>query len=132
MTRRNSIYIALLAFISLGLLINAAVWPAGPPDSYTVNDMVQMVGIITLFARWQIEDADKRAVRRSSSARIATVVFAPAGLAIYLYQTHSWKTATVNLFTFMGGFLLVAILTIMLGDWLVAQGFFPPSFLRDL
>ncbi|MBP2507364.1 hypothetical protein J2855_000970 [Agrobacterium tumefaciens] len=40
MVKRNWIYVGLLAFISLGLLIDAAVWPAGPPSYFTANDLV--------------------------------------------------------------------------------------------
>ncbi|NTE33748.1 hypothetical protein [Agrobacterium tumefaciens] len=131
MAKRNWIYVGLLAFISLGLLIDAAVWPAGPPASFTANDLVQMIGIITLFAWWQIEDAAKRDLRRSSAAKITTVLLAPVGLAIYLYQTRRWTRATLGLFAFIGGIVLIAILTVLLGDWLIQQGLFPPSFLRD-
>ncbi|MBW9073224.1 hypothetical protein [Agrobacterium deltaense] len=131
MAKRNWIYVGLLAFISLGLLIDAAVWPAGPPASFTANDLVQMIGIITLFAWWQIEDAAKRDLRRSSAAKITTVLLAPIGLAIYLYQTRRWTRATLGLFAFIGGIVLIAILTVLLGDWLIQQGLFPPSFLRD-
>ncbi|MFK0208985.1 hypothetical protein [Agrobacterium sp. NPDC090283] len=131
MAKRNWIYVGLLAFISLGLLIDAAIWPAGPPSSFTANDLVQMIGIITLFAWWQIEDAEKRDARRSSVAKVATIMLAPVGLAIYLYQTRRWTYATIGLIAFMGGILLAAILTLLLGDWLILQGFFPPSFLPD-
>lgn len=131
MAKRNWIYVGLLAFISLGLLIDAAVWPAGPPASFTANDLVQMIGIITLFAWWQIEDAEKRDLQRSAAAKITTVLLAPIGLAIYLYQTRRWPRATLGLFAFIGGIVLIAILTVMLGDWLIQQGLFPPSFLRD-
>lgn len=131
MAKRNWIYVGLLAFISLGLLIDAAVWPAGPPASFTANDLVQMIGIITLFAWWQIEDAEKRDLPRSSAAKITTVLLAPIGLAIYLYQTRWWPRATLGLFAFIGGIVLIAILTVLLGDWLIQQGLFPPSFLRD-
>ncbi|MBS0256810.1 MAG: hypothetical protein JSR13_03745 [Proteobacteria bacterium] len=131
MAKRNWIYVGLLAFISLGLLIDAAVWPAGPPASFTANDLVQMIGIITLFAWWQIEDAEKRDIRRSSAVKITTVLLAPVGLAIYLYQTRRWTRATLGLFAFIGGIVLIAILTVLLGDWLIQQGLFPPSFLRD-
>lgn len=131
MAKRNWIYVGLLAFISLGLLIDAAIWPAGPPSSFTANDLVQMIGIITLFAWWQIEDAEKRDARRSSAAKVATIMLAPVGLAIYLYQTRRWTYATLGLIAFMGGILLAAILTLLLGDWLILQGFFPPSFLPN-
>ena len=131
MAKRNWIYVGLLAFISLGLLIVAAVWPAGPPASFTANDLVQMIGIITLFAWWQIEDAEKRDLQRSSAAKITTVLLAPIGLAIYLYQTRRWTRATLGLFAFIGGIVLIAILTVLLGDWLIQQDLFPPSFLRD-
>lgn len=131
MAKRNWIYVGLLAFISLGLLIDVAIWPAGPPSSFTANDLVQMIGIITLFAWWQIEDAEKRDARRSSAAKVATIMLAPVGLAIYLYQTRRWTYATIGLIAFMGGILLAAILTLLLGDWLILQGFFPPSFLPN-
>lgn len=132
MAKRNWIYVGLLAFLSLGLLIDAAVWPAGPPTSFTANDLVQMIGIITLFAWWQIEDAEKRDIRRSSAAKIVTILLAPVGLAIYLYQTRRWPRATLGLIAFMSGILLAAILTLLLSDWLILQGIFPPSFLREL
>lgn len=131
MAKRNWIYVGLLAFISLGLLIDAAVWPAGPPASFTANDLVQMIGIITLFAWWQIEDAEKRDLQRSSAAKITTVLLAPIGLAIYLYQTRRWSRATLGLLAFIGGIVLIAVLTVLLGDWLIQQGLFPPSFLRN-
>ncbi|MGQ8634680.1 hypothetical protein ACUTJJ_24735 [Agrobacterium sp. DKPNP3] len=129
MSKRNWIYVGLLAFLSLGLLIDAAIWPAGPPSSFTANDLIQMVGIITLFAWWQIEDAKKRDIRRSSAAKVTTILLAPVGLAIYLYQTRRWTRATLGLIAFMGGILLAAILTLLLSDWLILQGIFPPSSL---
>ncbi|WP_421404010.1 hypothetical protein [Agrobacterium fabrum] len=132
MAKRNWIYVGLLAFLSLGLLIDAAIWPAGPPSSFTANDLVQMIGIITLFAWWQIEDAEKRDIRRSSAAKVATILLAPVGLAIYLYQTHRWPRATLGFIAFMGGIMLVGVLTLLLSDWLIAQGIFPPAFLREL
>ncbi|WP_418136640.1 hypothetical protein [Agrobacterium sp. El2ro-1b] len=130
MTKRNWIYVGLLIFISLGLLIDAAIWPAGPSSSFTANDLVQMVGILTLFSWWQIEDAAKSDVKRSSAAKVATILLAPVGLAIYLYQTRPWKRATVGFIGFMGGLVLVGVPTLLLADWLVVQGFFPPPFLR--
>ncbi|SDE32719.1 hypothetical protein SAMN05421750_101218 [Agrobacterium pusense] len=129
MVKRNWIYVGLLVFVSVGLLIDAAIWPAGPPSSFTANDLVQMIGIITLFAWWQIEDAEKRGSRRSSAVKFATILLAPVGLAIYLYQTRRWTRATLGLIAFMGGLLLAGILTLLLSDWLIQQGFFPPSFL---
>lgn len=129
MAKRNWIYVGLLAFLSLGLLIDAAIWPAGPPSSFTANDLVQMIGIITLFAWWQIEDAEKRDIRRSSAAKVATILLAPVGLAIYLYQSRRWPRATLGLMAFMGGIVLVGVLTLLLSDWLIVQGIFPPSFL---
>ncbi|OBZ95942.1 hypothetical protein ADU59_05985 [Pararhizobium polonicum] len=131
MTKRNCIYIGLLAFMSFGLLIDAALWAAGPPSSLTANDLVQMIGIITLFSWWEAEDAATRDLRRSSVARVVTILIAPVGLAIYLYQTRPWKRATVSWVAFIGGVAFIAILTIELGDWLIAQGFFPPSFLHQ-
>lgn len=130
MTKRNWIYVGLLAFISLGLLIDAAIWPAGTPSSFTANDLVQMVGILTLFSWWEIEDAAKKDIKRSSAAKAATIMLAPVGLAIYLYQTRPWKPATIGLIGFMGGLIIVGVSTLLLADWLVVQGFFPPPFLR--
>lgn len=131
MTKRDWIYIGLLAFTSLGLLIDAALWPAGPPSSFTANDLVQMIGIVTLFSWWQIADAARRDLRRSSAARSMTILFAPVGLAIYLYQTRPWKRATAGLIAFIAGLVFIAILTTLFGDWLIVQGFFPlPSFFR--
>lgn len=57
-------------------------------------------------------------------------LLAPIGLAIYLYQTRRWTHATLGLFAFIGGIVLIAILTVLVGDWLIQQGLFPPSFLR--
>lgn len=130
MTKRNWIYVGLLAFISLGLLIDAAIWPAGTPSSFTANDLVQMVGILTLFSWWEIEDAAKKDIKRSSAAKVATIMLAPVGLAIYLYQTRPWKPATIGLIGFMSGLIIVGVSTLLLADWLVVQGFFPPPFLR--
>ncbi|MFF2320782.1 hypothetical protein ACFVTJ_06995 [Agrobacterium sp. NPDC058088] len=129
MTKRNWIYVGLLLFLSFGLLIDAALWPAGAPSSLTANDLVQMFGIITLFAWWQIEDAAKHDFRRSSSAKIATILIAPLGLAIYLYQTRRWTRATLGLIAFIGGMIGAGVLTMLLSDWLILQGIFPPSFL---
>ena len=137
MVKRNWIYVGLLAFVSVGLLIDAAIWPAGSPSSFTANDLVQMIGIITLFAWWQIADAEKRGSRRSSAVKFATILLAPVGLAVYLYvigasgyaQPRRWTRATLGLIAFMGGLLLAGILTLLLSDWLIQQGFFPPSFL---
>ncbi|MGV1958067.1 hypothetical protein ACQZ5G_06010 [Agrobacterium sp. 22-214-1] len=80
MAKRNWIYVGLLAFISLGLLIDAAVWPAGPPASFTANDLVQMIGIITLFAWWQIEDAEKRTSGAAPPPKSPPFCSHPSGL----------------------------------------------------
>ncbi len=129
MTKRDWIYIGLLGFTSLGFLIDSAVWPAGPPSSLTINDLIQMIGIATLFSWWEIEDATRSDLKRSSAARTMTVLLAPVGLAIYLYQTRPWKRATIGLIAFVAGLVVAAILAMLLGDWLVTQGFFPlPPF----
>lgn len=121
MTKRDCIYIGLLGFISLRFLIDSAVWPAGPPSSLTVNDLIQMIGIVTLFSWWEIEDAARKDLRRSSAARTMTILLAPVGLAIYLFQTRPWKRATIGLIAFVAGLVVAAILAVLLGDWLVAK-----------
>jgi hypothetical protein len=121
MTKHDWIYIGLLAFTSLGFLIDSAVWPVGPPRSFTISDLMQMMV--------EIEDATRMDLRRSPVARTMTILLAPVGLAIYLYQTRPLKEATVSPVAFAVGLIVVAILAMLLGGWLVTQGvLLLPSF----
>lgn len=119
LTGRDWIYVALIFFISGGVFVDTAIWPYGPPSSLTANDVVQMLGIVILFAWWQIEDAERHGYRRSSVVRLFSILVAPLGLAIYFYQTRPWKKATVGFLAFMGGIVIFGSVAILLSEWLL-------------
>ena len=93
MKRRDAIYVALLAFVAAGMLVDSVVWPQAIPD-FTPNDVVQMIGIIVLVSWWQIEDASGRGALVGRTAKWMTILFAPAGSAVYLVQSRGWSRAS--------------------------------------
>ncbi len=129
MKKRDWIYVALLVFIAFGFLVDAAMWPHGPPRSFTVNDLVQLVGLILLVSSWQIADAHIRLRPRSSAVKLMTVFLIPLGQVIYIYQSRPWKQATVVCLGFFAGVLAAGAAAITLGIWLVETGVFPPGFI---
>ncbi len=131
MKKRDWIYVALLAFIAFGFLVDAAVWPHGAPNSLTANDLVQLVGLILLVSSWQIADAHALARRRNGAVQLLTVFFIPLGQIIYIYQSRPWKQATVLCIGFFAGVLAAAAMAAYLGIWLVETGVFPPGFIAS-
>ncbi|MGV1834836.1 hypothetical protein ACQZ6C_08755 [Rhizobium rhizogenes] len=128
MKTRDWIYVGLLAFIAFGLLLDAAIWPYSPPRWMTANDLVQMVGNILLVSWWQIADVNEHGCSRTPIAKLTTVLFAPLGQAIYLYQSRPWKRASLLFFGFIAGVLVVATGAVYLAAWLVETHIFPPEF----
>ena len=118
MTKRNWIYVALLVFITFGILVDAIVWPNGPP-TLTWNDLIQAIGIVILVSSWQIVDADQLGERRSTAAKILAILV-PVGHAIYLYQSRNWKPATALFLLYWAGILIVYIAASFAAGMLVA------------
>lgn len=114
MMKRHAIYGGLLAFIAAGVLIDWYIWNGNPP-SFTANDLVQLAGIILLTSWWQIVDADLREVNRSRLATAMTVLLAPVGLLIYLFQTRRPAWATAAFVVFLGGIVLALVAADSLG-----------------
>jgi hypothetical protein len=112
-TKRNWIYVGLLLFIAAGAVIDAVVWPDGPPSPFTWNDVVQTIGIVALVYWWEVTDAKQLGRRQSAPARIATIFVPPLGHAIYLYQSRNWKHATLLLVLFWAGLVIVAIAAVL-------------------
>lgn len=124
MTKRNVVYAALAIFITAGMFIDVYVWPGGTPARLTWNDLVQMVGIITLASWWQIADAEELGIRRSSAARFVTVLFVPVGSAIYLFQSRRWKSAVLAYLAFWGGLGAIAAAAAYVATTLAIHGVF--------
>ena len=124
MTKRNVIYAVLALFITAGMFIDVYVWPGGTPARLTWNDLLQMVGIVTLASWWQIADAAELGIRRSSAARFVTVLFVPVGSAIYLFQSRHWKSAVLAYLVFWGGLVAVAAAAAYLATVLAINGVF--------
>lgn len=61
---------------------------------------------------WQIADARLRNAERSGAARTLTILLAPVGLAIYLFQTRRPLHAAAAL----AGFLAGIVLSLLAGD----------------
>lgn len=122
MKKRDAIYMALLVFVAAGMLVDWYFWPQGVLD-LTLNDIVQMVGIVLLVSWWQIEDARGRGASVSGVAKWMTVMLAPVGSAIYLVQSRGWGRAVPVFLTFWGGFVIAIVAGEFLGGWLVAGGF---------
>jgi putative effector of murein hydrolase LrgA (UPF0299 family) len=122
LSRRDWVYVALLVFVAIGSTLDSVYQPY--PHSYSLNDFVQMVGIIILCAWWQIEDANVREMKRGTAARIFTVLFMPVGLAIHLFQSRKAGRATIILISFILGVIGAAITGTLAGEQfqLVRQG----------
>ena len=108
--KRNLIYLALAVFISIGVVLDVIFWPYGA-SGMTWNDFVQLIGILFLAYWWQAEDAIVLGKERSTLSKVMTLLFVPAGLAIYLFQTREWPNALAALALFLGGIVAVAYLT---------------------
>ncbi|MCC0029016.1 MAG: hypothetical protein H6891_01520 [Brucellaceae bacterium] len=121
MRKRDAIYLALLVFVAAGMLIDWVVWPRAIPD-FTPNDVVQMVGIIVLVSWWQIEDASGHGAFVSRAAKWMTIMFAPAGSAVYLVQSRGWSRALPVFLAFWLGVTAAALAGDLLGGWLSASG----------
>jgi hypothetical protein len=120
MTKRNWIYVALLVFITFGMLVDAIVWPNGS-RTLTWNDLIQAIGIVILVSWWQIVDANQLGQRRSTAAKIFAILV-PVGHAIYLYQSRNWKPATALFLLYWAGILIVYIAASFAAGMLVAPG----------
>jgi hypothetical protein len=113
MTKRNWVYVALLVFVSIGAVIDIAVWPLEAPP-LTWNDVVQTIGIVVFVYWWEVADAKQFGQPQSGPARVLTVFVPPLGHAIYLYQSRNWKRATVMFLLFWAG-VFVAFMMVALG-----------------
>lgn len=114
MTKRDAVYAAFLGFIAIGVLIDWYIWRGALPP-FSLNDIVQMIGILLLTAWWQIEDATMHGYERGRAARILTIVFVPVGLAIYLFQTRPWSRAGAIFIGYLGGAVVAVIAADLLG-----------------
>ncbi len=121
MNLRDAIYAALLLFIGLGILGDWYFWNDILP-AFTMNDAIQIAGIIALTIWWQSEDAAMGGHSRSRAVRIATILLVPLGLAIYLLQTRPWWQAATTFMAMLAG----ALLTILIAD-LAGGALFGPA-----
>ncbi|PSJ57634.1 hypothetical protein [Pseudaminobacter soli (ex Li et al. 2025)] len=121
MKKRETIYTGLLAFVAAGILIDRYFWGLNPPP-LSLNDLIQIVGIVCLIAWWQIEDAEAHGFSRSRAASLATALLPPLGLAIYLFQARRWTWAITGFVAFWAGVTLVAVVADYLGLTLFANG----------
>ena len=121
MKKREAIYVTLLVFVAAGMLVDWYVWRQAIPD-FTPNDVVQMIGIIVLVSWWQIEDASGRGAFVSRAAKWMTILFAPAGSAVYLVQSRGWSRALPVFLAFWLGVTAAALAGDFLGGWLPASG----------
>ena len=91
-SKRDWIYVGLMVFITVGFVVDALVWTAGP-TAVQWNSVVQSFGIMLFVYWWESADADQFGKRRSSLARLLTFFLPPVGHAIYLYQSRPWKSS---------------------------------------
>ncbi|HAT87430.1 hypothetical protein [Cohaesibacter gelatinilyticus] len=115
--RRNFIYVSLLIFLCFGAIIDEffGLWNA---YNLTWNDAVQMIGVIILTLLWQQADATALRIRPSYTSKFLTVIFSPLGMAVYLFQSRTWKSALLTYLVFCGGIFLVFGLFSVALSWL--------------
>ena len=109
MTKRNWIYVGLLAFLIVGGLVDILIWPMGAATLLTWSNAVQAFGLMVFVYSWEAADATALGQRQSSPARLLTILFPLAGHAVYLYQTRNWKRATALLVLYWFGVLIASI-----------------------
>ncbi|SFS13079.1 hypothetical protein [Yoonia litorea] len=110
MTKTHKIYIGLAAFFALGVAIDWNVWDGQPP-AWTWNDVMQMIGVITLCLYWESADAMERGAKHSRASQLCTILLPPLGTGLYLAQTHRATKAVVAFFAFWGGLVASAFVT---------------------
>ena len=101
-SKRDWIYVGLIAFITVGFAVDALLWSAGP-TAIQWNSVIQSFGIMLFVYWWESADADQFGKRRSSLARLVTFFRPPVGHAIYLYQSRPWRPATALFLLFWAG-----------------------------
>lgn len=129
--RRNGIYVGLLILLAAGVLIDAAIGPGSDGVTSAINNAMVLIGSTLLAYAWQREDARSQGRRLTLPSRLMTLLFAPVGLAIYLFRARSWKPALAHCLVIATGILVVFVLASSLGDWLVARGVFPLETAND-
>ncbi|MFN3474514.1 MAG: hypothetical protein ACK4ZW_10780 [Blastomonas sp.] len=107
-SKRNQTYLAFLIFAAFGVCVDWFFWRHTLP-SFTLNDLIQMVGTIFFCRTWQEFDARDLAVSRSGTSRILTLLLTPVGLGVYLFQTRHWLAATGAFFSFWLGYVVAVI-----------------------
>ncbi|MEL7541449.1 MAG: hypothetical protein AAGJ51_11145 [Pseudomonadota bacterium] len=125
-SKRNIIYISLLMFVSLGMAVDLIFWPTAM-SSGTINDVIQIIGILLLCLYWEKADSEELEVSLSRGARISTLVLPLLGTAVYLFQTRRWYKAVLVYCLFWAGVLLSATATALIVGTLVDTGTFNPT-----
>ncbi|UUP16534.1 hypothetical protein [Nitratireductor thuwali] len=123
MSRSHSkvlIYVILVLIAFAGTLVDWLLWLSGEPVINTAV-LAHAAAIVIGTLLWQFADGKDRGTRASVLSSVMTVVFAPLGSAIHLYQSRDWKAATAILAAFWGG-LVVAVLTAnFAGNWIATN-----------
>jgi len=125
-TKRDRIYTLLLLFVAFGMVIDFIFWPADITP-ITLNDLVQMVGIVVLCQLWQNADAVELDVDRSSGSWIATLLLPPLGIGMHLFQTRKWQIALPVFLLFWGGYFM----SIIVASFLMEAIMNPTTFSFD-
>ncbi|MEB2843127.1 hypothetical protein GAO09_26690 [Rhizobiales bacterium RZME27] len=118
MNKRTLLYVALMVSLMIGAIIDAYIF-AYNERLLILNDITQMILIITFFALWEIEDAKMRDVPYKRSARILTVLFAPLGLLVYCLQSRRPLPAVILYVGFMIGVVAAIGVGSVIGELLV-------------
>ena len=119
--KRNQIYLLLMGFTAAGGFIDWFIWQNNPP-SMTLNDISQMFGNVVLCRIWQYLDSRSLQVDQSSLSKLITILIAPVGMAIYMFQSRKWHVAALSWLAFWFGLLMVIILTFELTHRLPMTG----------
>jgi len=123
-SKRDWIYVGLMVFITVGFVVDALVWTAGP-TAMQWNSVIQAFGIMLFVYWWESADADQFGKRRTSLARLLTFFLPLVGHAIYLYQSRPWKPATALLLLFWAGVFGLLVIGALALTPLVISGEYP-------
>ena len=117
-TRRALFYAALVAGLGVGVIVDAFIGLNGAGS--TLNDLSQVILVLVCSTGWAIADAELKGTRLGRPAGVLIAVFAPLGIAVYLFRTRPFMQALLTWIAFVGGAVLSILAFGQIGAWLAA------------
>lgn len=114
------LYIVLIMVTFLGMLVDWLLWLSGEP-AINHGVLIHATAIMIGTLLWQFADAKEKGRKASVLSSALTVVFAPLGSAIYLYQSRDRKAATAMFATFWSGLVLAMLAANFAGNWVATN-----------